>query len=50
MSGWWRNANDDVYAVGGGTYYKNVKERSHTRNRKTMGKESLRKNSLPNLH
>ena len=34
---------------GGGTYYKNVKERSYTVDKEFMGKEFLVKDSLPNL-
>ena len=34
---------------GGGTYYKNVKEKSYTVDKEFMGKEFLVKDSLPNL-
>ncbi|MFV8369101.1 GLPGLI family protein [Flavobacterium sp. LB2R40] len=34
---------------GGGTYYKNVKEKSYTIDKEFMGKEFLIKDSLPNL-
>jgi GLPGLI family protein len=34
---------------GGGTYYKNVKEKSYTVDKEFMGKEFLIKDSLPNL-